>query len=109
MIVIIPHPLRAETDVILPLSTSDRMALVSARMACPECGSPDGMADWAWWNVQAVLGAGTYYRPAQFYRRTGLGELFAPCPDCNRAGYIPEGYEAIEWSEVVTFALEGMG
>ena len=103
-----PLPLRTVTDASLPLTTTDRLAIMNARLACGECGSLDGMQDWAWWNVQAVLEDERYWRPAQFYRRTGLGELFAPCPTCNPWGDVPEGYEAVTWEEVVAFAEEGI-
>ena len=101
-----PRALRTVTDASLPLTNADRLAIMNARLACGECGSLDGMQDWAPWNVQAILEDPRYYRPETFYRRVGLGELFAPCPTCNPAGNVPQGYEAVSREEVVAFAEE---
>jgi len=69
-----------------------------AATGCCWCGSPKGMEAWSRESIAAVLAnPHRYTMPKRFWRWPGEDhDLFIPCPQCNLAGQVPDGYEPVD-------------
>jgi len=76
-----------------------------AALPCCWCGSPAGMEAWSRDGYSAVIAnPQKYTMPSQFWRWPGNDHnLFIPCPQCNQAGQVPEGYKMVNNAYIKTW------